>query len=184
MRTTPIQVEHLAFPSFDASRTYRFYTEVMGFKLTMAFSGDSPEWGNKAYLMTGFALGTVKIHFFDLEGMQRPRADGLPRDIRHVALAVPSRKEWAAWKKRIAAAGVSSWVEDHDGVPSLYFSDPNDVMIEITCHQRTSTRRADGAALAVVRRWATACGQGEIPAPVVRARATRTGHARRRLAKR
>lgn len=154
-----VRVDHLAFPSFDAAATHRFYTEVMGFRLTAAVDGVSPEWGNKPYLMATFESGETKIHFFALGGMRRPQADGLPKDIRHFALSVKSRTAIAAWKKRLRAHRVPYWVEDHDGDPSVYFADPNGVTIEITHHGKAAAAPGRGtAAEQVIARWTTVHG--------------------------
>lgn len=160
MRAKRLRIDHLAFPSFDGDETYRFYTQVMGFRLTSALDGQSEEWGDKNYLMTMFALGDLEVHFFEIEGMKRPRADGLPKDIRHVALSVESRSEIRTWEKRLEAHGVAYWVEDHDGSPSIYFSDPNGVMFEINHHppERFDERIA-AEGLDVLRRWAAARGR-------------------------
>ena len=157
MEAAKLRIDHLAFPSFDAGETYRFYTTVMRFRLKFAWDGESEEWGNKRYLIIAFAFTGGEIHFFAVEGMQRPKADGLPKDIRHVALSVASDGEIAAWKRRLKRHAVSYWVEDHDGSPSIYFSDPNGVMFEITYHQpEPFDERVAAEANAVVRRWTAA----------------------------
>jgi glyoxylase I family protein len=156
-----LRMDHLAFPSFDAEETHRFYTEVMGFQLKTASIGQSEEWNDRKYLMTCFAAGGIEIHFFHLEDLRRPRADGLPSDIRHVALSVESRKDFLFWKKRLAARGVPFWVEDQHGYPSVYFSDPNGIIFEINCQRHAPLR--SGAALRArraLRRWTAATGSG------------------------
>jgi catechol 2,3-dioxygenase-like lactoylglutathione lyase family enzyme len=167
------RVDHLAFPSFDAGETHRFYTEVLGFRLKFAVDGVSAAWGQRAYLISAYASGTTEVHFFAVEGIARPPDDGLPKDIRHIALAVGSRRAVTAWKRRLAACGVSHWEEDHDGAPSIYFSDPNGVMLEINCHRPEPMRRgAATAGLAVVRQWIARRGQRTVSrrAPVARRR--------------
>jgi catechol 2,3-dioxygenase-like lactoylglutathione lyase family enzyme len=40
-------LNHVAYPTTDTGATYRFYTEIMGFKLVAAVRGDQdPESGN------------------------------------------------------------------------------------------------------------------------------------------
>ena len=154
MQSTRLRVDHLAFPSFDAAKTYHFYTEVMRFRLTFAADGESAAWGHKRYLIIGFSFEGGEIHFFNVEGMQRPKPDKLPKDIRHVALAVRARRELSEWTKRLTKHGVSYWIEEHDGTPSVYFSDPNGVMFEINAHRpEPQDDHAAVAARAVVRRW-------------------------------
>lgn len=150
-----MRIDHLAFPSFDAGETYRFYTELMGFRLVDAFQGQGAEWGNRAFLHSVYAMDSGEvITFFDLDGMGRPPDDGLPKDIRHVALSVDTRAEIKGWKARLKASGVSYWEEDHGGVPSIYFSDPNGVMLEVTVRQASSAPAPARSTLTVVRRWA------------------------------
>ena len=36
MPTVKFAIDHLAFPSFDAAATQRFYAEIMGFPLVVA----------------------------------------------------------------------------------------------------------------------------------------------------
>jgi catechol 2,3-dioxygenase-like lactoylglutathione lyase family enzyme len=151
-----LRPDHLAFPSFDAGETYRFYTEVLGFRLKFAWAGESEEWGG-SYLMTGYDFGGGEIHFFDLDGARRPKPDSLPKDIRHVALTVGTRREVAAWRRRLGARGVSFWTEEHGSDLSVYFTDPNGIVLELTSHRREPFRL--GAArhgVDVVRQWTAA----------------------------
>jgi catechol 2,3-dioxygenase-like lactoylglutathione lyase family enzyme len=155
MAAAPLRIDHLAYPTFDVPATVRFYTEVMRCPLVDAMAGASG-WGGKPFLHLCFGIGSGQmITFFAVDGLKRPRGDGLPKDIRHVALAVRSRAAIAAWKRRLTAAKIDFWEEDHGGFPSLYFSDPNNVMIEVTYHPpSTPSRGTSRPALAVVREWA------------------------------
>lgn len=155
--------DHLAFPSFDAGETYRFYTEVMGFRLKFAFSGKSDAWGGRRYLMTAYDFGGGEIHFFDLDGARRPRPDGLPSDIRHVALSVGGANEVAGWRKRLDEHGVAYWSERHGRDVSVYFTDPNGITLEVTSHRRVRLRPArtrDG--VETLRTW-TAARKQRVP---------------------
>ncbi len=42
-------IDHVAHPSFDAAATHRFYADVLGAQLKVAFSGESSTW-NARYL--------------------------------------------------------------------------------------------------------------------------------------
>jgi len=153
--TTRFHIDHLAFPSFGAAETHRFYTEVLGLHLKFAASGTSREWGDRRYLMMAFGGRGLEIHFFELEGVKRPKSDGLPKDMRHVALSIRSHEKVAAWQRRLESHGVDYWTEDHGGEPSVYFSDPNGHILEINGHVTELEAGDAEGALAVVRRWDT-----------------------------
>jgi glyoxylase I family protein len=152
-----VRTDHMAFSSFDARATHRFYTDVMGFPLVHAQSGPSSTWG-KQYLLTAYAIGDGRaIDFFEHEGMRRPEPDGLPHDIRHVGLAAPLREDLGRWKARLDEHGVRWYVEDHGDDEHLCFSDPNGVLFELTAEEDTlPTQEASMEALTVVERWASA----------------------------
>jgi hypothetical protein len=112
----------------------------------------SEEWGNRRFLHLGFALKRgEQISFFALDGLVRPRGDRLPRDIRHVALTVPSV---APWRGRLRRLGIDFTEEDHGGALSLYFSDPNGVTLELTNQPLTRGEEEDDAGAArTVAAW-------------------------------
>ena len=125
-------IDHLAFPCFDMVGTKRFYTEVLGGRLRHTQSGPAEAWDSKEYKLMVFELpGDVVVDFLWFEGIRR-QDEGLPKDIRHVALSVTSREEVNLWKHRLEAAGESFWIETHgtDDV-HVYVTDPNGVTWEI-----------------------------------------------------
>jgi catechol 2,3-dioxygenase-like lactoylglutathione lyase family enzyme len=143
-------VSHLALPSFDAAATHRFCTEVLGLPLADAASGRSPEWGDRAFLHTAYALPSgARLTYFDVESMTRPPDDGLPRDVRHVA----SEADVLAWRARIERFGVAVVTEQHGPHTSIYFDDPNGTRLEITADpQYVDPARAQRAA-GLVAAW-------------------------------
>jgi len=142
-------IDHVAHPSFDAAATHRFYSEVLGARLKAAFSGDSSEW-NARYLLAAYDLEGVQIDFFTFEGITRPQPDGLPRDIRHVGLTVPSPDDVARLRQRVEAQAVDHWIEERDG-EHLYVCDPNGLIIEFSVAEAPAAERFE--ALDVVRGW-------------------------------
>jgi glyoxylase I family protein len=147
-------IDHLAFPAFDVSATHRFYTETLGGSLLAAFSGTSPEWGGKKYLMAIYELPQgEQVVFFSFAGIARPPSDGLPRDIRHVAFTAPSKKALLDWKKRFRVEGVSFWEENHGDQQSIYFIDPNDIVLEMTYPASNTVFTRDASAMKVIDGW-------------------------------
>ena len=151
-------LNHVAYPTADTAATVRFYTEVMGFQLVDAVCGEmDPESGSpRRFLHTFFAMGGGEIiAFFEIEGLELPTDDRLPRWVRHLALGVDSPATLAAWKTRLEAHGLRvTGPVDHEGVwSSIYFADPNGVMLELT-HQARALDAADAArAVEMVARW-------------------------------
>jgi catechol 2,3-dioxygenase-like lactoylglutathione lyase family enzyme len=147
-------IDHLAFPSFDAEKTLRFQTEVLLAELEFAMEGVSRGWGGRRYLMTGFRLGEVRLHFFQLDPMARPAADDLPQDTRHVAFRVSSAAEVDALEQRLVERGIPYWEEEHYGSRSIYVTDPNGIVFEATpAVAMPASVGPDPAARDRIRRW-------------------------------
>jgi len=151
-----MRLNHVAYPTFDTAETVRFYTEVMGFRLVDAVHETS---GPKPFLHTFFAMESGEIiAFFDIPGLEKPKRDHLPPWVRHLAMSVDSAETLAAWKTRLEAHGLKvAGPVDHDGVwSSIYFSDPNDVTLELT-HQARALNDADAQRAAdMVAAWISA----------------------------
>lgn len=157
-------LNHVAYPTTDTGATYRFYTEILGFKLVAAVRGDhDPESGSdKPHLHTFFAMRSGEvIAFFDIEGIDKPKRDHLPSWVRHFAMSVDSHEELMAWRQRLLDHGVKvSPVVDHGGIwYSIYFPDPNDVVLELTYQARELNTDDAKQAAQMVGEWTKAHGQ-------------------------
>ncbi len=157
-------LNHVAYPTWDTGATYRFYTEVLGFKLVAAVRGvHDPESGtDKPHLHTFFAMRSGEvIAFFELEGTAPSAPDKLPKWVRHIALSVESHDELMEWRARLEQHRVKvTPVVDHDGVwQSIYFMDPNHVLLELTYQARALTAADADKAAAMVAEWTAARGQ-------------------------
>ena len=152
-----IRLDHLAFPSFDVAATHHFYGRVLGLPLIAAHSGKSDGWGGREYVMMVYGLRAGgHIAFFSMPGIERPADDGLPIDIRHAALTATSARQLAAWKRRLRRNRVSFWEEVHGEQRSIYFSDPNGVVLEINFPDSADTFERDPSAARVVADWVAA----------------------------
>jgi catechol 2,3-dioxygenase-like lactoylglutathione lyase family enzyme len=157
-------LNHVAYPTTDTGATYRFYTEILGFKLVAAVQGDKdPESDtSKPHLHTFFSMRSGEvIAFFDIEGIEKPKRDHLPTWVRHLAMSVDSYEDLMAWRQRLLDHGVRvSPVVDHGGVWfSIYFPDPNDVLLELTYQARPLNADDAAQAARIVGEWTAAHGQ-------------------------
>jgi catechol 2,3-dioxygenase-like lactoylglutathione lyase family enzyme len=129
--TPPLALDHVALPMFDPEATRAFYRDVLGFTLVDALSGD--DWGGRGWLMLIFA--DAFKHQLALCAFDGPRtaldADW-PADTRHYAFSAGDRKALSGWKARLDERGVAWREEDHGAQQSIYFSDPNGTVLEIT----------------------------------------------------
>jgi catechol 2,3-dioxygenase-like lactoylglutathione lyase family enzyme len=163
MPDTPPRFDHLALPVYDAARTYRFYSEVLQLPLVDALSGD--DWGGKPWLMMFFGTGSGQLlALCALRGAQPPPPDGLPRDVRHYAFSVASGAEQEKWKARLRAHDIAFSEEDHGPQHSLYFSDPNGIVLEVTTPASRQELQPDAAATERVQRWIAALTGGSAAA--------------------
>lgn len=134
-------LNHVAYPTFDTEATCRFYTEIMGFPLVAAVRGawDPETRSERPHLHTFFAMRSGEvIAFFEVEGTTPPPKDDLPTWVRHIALGVDSQQELLQWREWLEHNGIAvTPVVDHEGVwKSIYFQDPNGVLLELTWQSR------------------------------------------------
>ncbi|HEY1425273.1 MAG TPA: VOC family protein [Caulobacteraceae bacterium] len=150
-----LNLDHVVFPVWDAEASLDFYAETLGLPLIGAITGD--DWGGKAWLMMAFGLGGGReLVLVALRGAERPAPDGLAPDTRHYAFSVASEAERSAWRARLERAGVAFWEEDHGDQQSIYFPDPNGVIIEITTPASSAGTVADAEAMRRARGWIAA----------------------------
>jgi len=147
-----LKVDHIVIPVWDAEASIAFYREVMAFPLVATDSG--PDWGGFPWLMLFFAAGDGReIVLVHLKGASRPPHDGLPRDVRHLAFSESSHKSLASWRRRLKTKRVDFWEETHGAQRSLYFEDPNGVILEVTAPPSRPGKQTSRAALTAARRW-------------------------------
>jgi catechol 2,3-dioxygenase-like lactoylglutathione lyase family enzyme len=148
-----LKLDHVVFPVRDAEATLRFYREVVGLPLIAAHSGD--DWDGYPWLMMIFGLAEgQEIVCVALQGAPTPDYRGLPIDARHYALSCGSEAELAAWRGRLDEAKVEYWEERHGEGCSLYFPDPDGVILEVTWPPSAERNVENVLSLAAVKRWA------------------------------
>jgi catechol 2,3-dioxygenase-like lactoylglutathione lyase family enzyme len=125
---------------------------VLGLPLVEAFSGD--DWDGYPWLMMIFGLGgRQELVCVALTGAPAPDYRGVPVDARHYALAAESAEAFAGWQAKLRAAGVDFWEESHGERASIYFPDPDGVILEITWPASSPLRADNPSARLAVRRW-------------------------------
>jgi len=154
---TSANFDHVALPCFDVRATHRFYGTILGWPLVFAQSGRAETWCDGDYLLLAYRLPDGScLDFFAYDGISRPAPDGLPKDIRHIAIAVPKRDDVMVVKKQLENAKVALWEEIHE-VDDLhvYATDPNGVVIEFVAQEDGSRARASDVAAAkdTLERW-------------------------------
>jgi catechol 2,3-dioxygenase-like lactoylglutathione lyase family enzyme len=125
---------------------------VLGLPLVSTLEGD--DWHGRAWLMMIFALPDDReIVLVARRGAPRPKSDGVPRDIRHLAFAVGSLAEQATWRRRLEEHALEVREMDHGAQKSIYFDDPDGTVLEITTPASKVAAARDPRAEASVRAW-------------------------------
>ena len=152
MKPRSLRTDHVVFPAFDVRASLHFYTKVLHFPLVSALSGD--DWGGKPWLMMLFGIGDGRqVVLVALRGSRPPAADGLPADARHYAFGAADRKALSGWKRRLRKHAVKFVEEDHGDQQSIYFQDPNGVMLEITAPPTRAASSSHPEARYIVDEW-------------------------------
>jgi catechol 2,3-dioxygenase-like lactoylglutathione lyase family enzyme len=135
-------VHHTARPTWKLAETVHFYRDVMGLKICHAITAKG--WGpedHPDFLHFFFESGNGStIAFFYYLGSERP-ADAVPWDhwlyrSVHTAWRVLDRRTLIEWKERLESFGYKVMVVRHEILESIYVTDPNDYMIEISWQMR------------------------------------------------
>ena len=146
-----LSFDHVAIPVRDAAATHKFYSEVLGLPLIEAHEGD--DWGGLPWLMMIFAAADDRqLAFIAFKGGKQGKGN-LPSDARHYAFSLPTKAQLNAWKKKLAAAKVAISEEDHGSQHSIYFEDPNGVMLEITAPASGFSAKPSARASQTIAEW-------------------------------
>jgi glyoxylase I family protein len=147
-----LKLDHAVFPVWDAEASLAFYADTLDLPLAQVIDGE--DWGGRAWMMLVFALAEgCELVLVSLRGARRPPPDGLARDVRHYAFSVETAPQLQMWRRKLSAAGVAFWEEDHGDQQSIYFEDPNGIVLEITTPASNARPAASGAALERARSW-------------------------------
>jgi catechol 2,3-dioxygenase-like lactoylglutathione lyase family enzyme len=131
---------HVAYACRDIEATHRFYEELMGFQLVHTEVETFDRGGYFRHTFYDLGDGSC-LAFFDVHGVgeregwttEISKGNGLPVWVNHVAFRATHEQQEAV-RARMSAAGVSPLMDvDHGWCQSLYYLDPNGIMVEMCC---------------------------------------------------
>ncbi len=130
---------HVAYACLDPEATRRFYEDLMGFPLVHTEVGAvGEEGGFLRHLFFDTGDGSC-IAFFDVHGVGErdgwsaavSEGNGLPVWVNHAAFGATAERQEEV-RSRMDAADVKPLMEiDHGWCHSLYYVDPNGIMVEL-----------------------------------------------------
>lgn len=153
-------VDHVAFPTFDPAATVRFYRDTLGFPVvhSICAAGWGPE-DHPDFIHFFFDIGNGdRIAFFYYFGLEQfaggPQGDvyakfteEVPRFFiksRHLAIHVDSEEHLNEYRRRLDASEWPVYNQiQHETIESIYTTDPNGYMFEITRALRPVTPQED-----------------------------------------
>lgn len=136
---------HVGLVTGDMDRTRAFYEGILGFEVVRCDTIDVKEGGRIRHVF--FETGQQQLlafmeprglpgvaEEFDA-GLNRPL--GMPQGFYHFAFEAGSREELAAKRAELIGKGVAvTPVIDHGWAESIYFEDPNGLLLEYACGTR------------------------------------------------
>jgi len=117
------QIDHVALRCASLEATKAWYVNVLGFEHVFRDHGS----GVPIFLR----LGPTFITLFPQKDHEQPSADGR---IWHFAFRAATYADFQLAQTELQAQGVSFQFRDHEIAHSLYFSDPDGVLLEITTY--------------------------------------------------
>ncbi len=130
-------LHHVAYATRDVEATTHFYEELMGFPLVHT---ELQAMGESFVRHVFYDIGGDEcIAFFQFSGVGETEnyttdvsdGVGLPFWVNHCAFRATAEKQEEV-RAKMAAEGIEPVMEqDHDWCHSLYFMDPNGIMVEL-----------------------------------------------------
>lgn len=131
-------IHHVAYACRDCEETRRYYEDLLGFPLVHTEVNGLPE-GDGYFRHIFFDTGDGSaLAFFEVHGVgEKPgwttrvsTGSGLPVWVNHFAFSATKERQDAV-REKMTAAGIAPLMEvDHGWCHSLYYLDPNGIMIE------------------------------------------------------
>ena len=138
-------VSHIGLSTLDLDTTRTFYESVLGFRLVTIEEIDLEEGGCICHAFFDCGDGEL-IRFMEPRRIQAVPAEydtgingglGVPDWFYHLAFDAGSVQELHAKRSELIAKGVKvTPIVDHDWILSIYFKDPNGLLLEYAAQTR------------------------------------------------
>ena len=136
---------HVGLSTLDLDRTRAFYEEVLGFRAVRCDLMQVKEGGQIRHVFFDTGYGQL-IAFMEPRGVPGIPAEydtginrglGVPEAFYHFAFEVTSVEALEAKRAALLAKGVRvTPIVDHEWMQSIYFKDPNGLLLEFACQTR------------------------------------------------
>lgn len=140
--TLPRGIHHVAFATKDSKTTYDFYHNKLGMPLCHT---ENHLQGKGHFRHFFFDMGNEQyMAFFEIDNVgesEEYRTDistglGMPVWVNHIAFNAENEEKYQELAARVKSAGIPVMGEvDHGWCKSIYFADPNMIMLEFTYTQ-------------------------------------------------
>lgn len=128
---------HMSFITKNAKATHEFYSSVLAMPLVAAIISDSMNGEAARHIKLSFGLedgSTVDFIEFKEEWQEKLKP---LFPYRHYAFETEGVESYTYWKNRLKELNVQFREVNHDDIfHSMYFYDPNSILMEITRHVR------------------------------------------------
>ena len=121
-------VDHLALICSDVGRTIEFYTEVVGMTINMIVPNRDEPSSTHIFLDMG---GGNFLAFFDFPKKRSAKAQRGVGSMHHLALT-GTPQQYVAAIKNLRERGIKHDIHGNETKGSVYFRDPDDILLEIT----------------------------------------------------
>jgi catechol 2,3-dioxygenase-like lactoylglutathione lyase family enzyme len=127
------QIDHVAIRCASPEATMEWYVSNLGFEHVFADQG--------ADFPIMLRLGSTFITLFSRKDEQ-PSANG---QIWHLAFRAATYEDFRSAQSELQARGISFEFRDHKIVHSMYFSDPDGLLLEITTYDVPKDKQSKSA---------------------------------------
>jgi catechol 2,3-dioxygenase-like lactoylglutathione lyase family enzyme len=130
-------LHHIALACRDPLATHHFYADVLGLTLTHTETQEGPKGERVTHFFYDLGDGSL-LGFFDLHGVGEPEGFdaaistglGLPLWVNHFAIRRDAA-DLPVIKEQLSGLGIEPTMEaDHGWCTSIYYTDPNGILIE------------------------------------------------------
>ena len=129
------QIDHVALRCASPEATKRWYVDTLGFEPVVLGQGTG--------LPLFLRLGSTYITIFAQKEKEQPTADGR---VWHFALRAATYADFQSAQTELQAKGVSFQFRDHEFAHSVYFYDPDGILLEITTYDVPKGEKGDHVA--------------------------------------